>query len=97
MRMQVGQLGAKLRPHLKTAKCIEVARMALVNQSGGITDAGWMALSSDRGTAEQKTDQGFGVVCDIEGRPYPDLIVMGANETAHELPPRRSAFAHNLP
>jgi D-serine deaminase-like pyridoxal phosphate-dependent protein len=27
-----------------------------------ITDAGWMALSRDRGTARQKTDQGYGVV-----------------------------------
>jgi D-serine deaminase-like pyridoxal phosphate-dependent protein len=43
-----------------------------------ITDAGWMALSSDRGTAKQKIDQGYGVVCDIEGQPYSDLIVLDA-------------------
>ncbi len=34
-----------------------------------ITDAGWMALSRDRGTARQAVDQGYGVVCDRAGRP----------------------------
>ena len=32
-----------------------------------ITDAGWMALSRDRGTAKQKVDQGYGVVCGADG------------------------------
>jgi D-serine deaminase-like pyridoxal phosphate-dependent protein len=45
-----------------------------------ITDAGWMALSRDRGTAKQKTDQGYGVVCDVDGRPISDLIVVDANQ-----------------
>ena len=45
-----------------------------------ITDAGWMALSRDRGTASQALDQGYGVVCDAAGRPYPDLIVTAANQ-----------------
>lgn len=45
-----------------------------------ITDAGWMALSRDRGTARQKVDQGYGVVCDLAGKPYPDLIVADANQ-----------------
>jgi D-serine deaminase-like pyridoxal phosphate-dependent protein len=45
-----------------------------------ITDAGWMALSRDRGTAKQAVDQGYGVVCDPSGRPYPDLIVTDANQ-----------------
>ena len=45
-----------------------------------LCDAGWMALSSDRGTASQPVDQGYGIVCDIEGRPYPDLIVSSANQ-----------------
>ena len=45
-----------------------------------ITDAGWMALSRDRGTARQKVDQGYGVVCDLSGKPYPDLIVADANQ-----------------
>jgi len=45
-----------------------------------ITDAGWMALSRDRGTAKQKLDQGYGVVCDLDGRPIPDLVVVDANQ-----------------
>jgi D-serine deaminase-like pyridoxal phosphate-dependent protein len=45
-----------------------------------IVDAGWMAMSRDRGTAKQKTDQGYGLVCDARGRPYPDLIMADANQ-----------------
>lgn len=40
-----------------------------------ITDAGWMALSRDRGTASQAVDQGYGVVAAMDGTPYEDLIV----------------------
>ncbi len=45
-----------------------------------ITDAGWMALSTDRGTSSQQRDQGYGVVCDETGRPFEDLIVVRANQ-----------------
>lgn len=45
-----------------------------------LIDAGWAALSRDRGTARQKIDQGYGLVCDLVGRPYPDLIVLEANQ-----------------
>ena len=45
-----------------------------------ITDAGWMALSRDRGTAKQRVDQGYGVVCDLGGRPIDDLIVSDTNQ-----------------
>ena len=45
-----------------------------------ITDAGWMALSLDRGTARQPIDQHYGAVCDAQGRPYPDLVVLDANQ-----------------
>jgi D-serine deaminase-like pyridoxal phosphate-dependent protein len=45
-----------------------------------ITDAGWMALSRDRGTANQRIDQGYGVVCDLAGRPIDDLIVQQTNQ-----------------
>lgn len=44
-------------------------------------DAGWMALSRDRGTAKQAVDQGYGLVCDLEGRVIPDLLV---RETSQE-------------
>ncbi|KAA0954720.1 alanine racemase [Pseudomonas sp. ANT_H12B] len=45
-----------------------------------ITDAGWMALSRDRGTAKQAVDQGYGVVCDAVGQPIGDLIVSATNQ-----------------
>lgn len=45
-----------------------------------ITDAGWMALSRDRGTAKQRVDQGYGLVCDLGGRPVGDLIVADTNQ-----------------
>ena len=45
-----------------------------------ITDGGWMALSRDRGTASQKVDQGYGLVCDINGKIIDGLWVSGANQ-----------------
>ncbi len=57
-----------------------------------ITDAGWMALSRDRGTAAQKTDQGYGVVCDIEGHPLDSFIVTSANQE-HGIVSRRDGGA----
>ena len=53
-----------------------------------ITDAGWMALSRDRGTARQKVDQGYGVVCDVAGQPIESLIVSDANQE-HGIVARR--------
>jgi D-serine deaminase-like pyridoxal phosphate-dependent protein len=43
-------------------------------------DAGWMALSRDRGTATQAVDQGYGLVCDVEGRLLEGLFVLAANQ-----------------
>lgn len=43
-------------------------------------DAGWMALSRDRGTAAQDIDQGYGAVCDDAGIILPDLIVASVNQ-----------------
>ncbi|HKD46069.1 MAG TPA: alanine racemase [Rhizomicrobium sp.] len=40
-----------------------------------ITDAGWMALSSDHGRGEH-----YGLVCDAKGQPFPDLVVLGTNQ-----------------
>ncbi|MBE7198341.1 MAG: alanine racemase [Parafilimonas terrae] len=45
-----------------------------------ITDAGWMAMSRDRGTARQSVDQGYGLVCTQDGTPIPGLIVAEANQ-----------------
>ena len=61
-----------------------------------LTDAGWMALSRDRGTARQKLDQGYGLVCDIEGRPLPDLVVADANQE-HGIVAHRSGDPARLP
>lgn len=45
-----------------------------------LTDSGWMALSQDRGTASQKLDQGYGLVCDESGAVLSDLIVIDASQ-----------------
>jgi D-serine deaminase-like pyridoxal phosphate-dependent protein len=45
-----------------------------------LVDAGWMALSRDRGTARQPVDQGYGLVCDVDGHLYPDLMMVEANQ-----------------
>jgi D-serine deaminase-like pyridoxal phosphate-dependent protein len=45
-----------------------------------LIDAGWMALSRDRGTASQLVDQGYGVVCDEAGRVLEDVIVAQASQ-----------------
>lgn len=45
-----------------------------------MTDAGWMALSRDRGTAQQEVDQGYGLVCAMDGTPYQDLIVASTSQ-----------------
>lgn len=45
-----------------------------------VIDAGWMAMSRDRGTAGQRVDQGYGLVCDVDGTIIGDLVVTGANQ-----------------
>ncbi|MEH3046329.1 alanine racemase [Sphingomonas adhaesiva] len=45
-----------------------------------LTDAGWMAMSRDRGTQKHPVDQGYGLVCAMDGTPFPDLIVGDASQ-----------------
>lgn len=45
-----------------------------------ITDAGWMAMSRDRGTAAQAVDQGYGVVTSMDGTLYEDLVVVRTSQ-----------------
>ncbi len=45
-----------------------------------LVDAGWMAMSRDRGTHEQPLDHGYGAVCDAAGTPIDGLIMSGANQ-----------------
>lgn len=61
-----------------------------------LVDAGWMALSRDRGTAGQAVDQGYGLACDIEGRVFNDLIVSSTNQE-HGIVTLRTGSAEVLP
>ena len=45
-----------------------------------IVDAGWMAMSRDRGTQKQTQDFGYGQVCDVEGHPMLGYTMTGANQ-----------------
>ena len=45
-----------------------------------LVDAGWMAMSRDRGTHDQPVDHGYGAVCDEAGTPIDGLIMSGANQ-----------------
>jgi D-serine deaminase-like pyridoxal phosphate-dependent protein len=45
-----------------------------------IVDAGWMALSRDRGTQAQANDRGFGLACDEHGTVIDGLIVVDTNQ-----------------
>jgi D-serine deaminase-like pyridoxal phosphate-dependent protein len=61
-----------------------------------LIDAGWMALSRDRGTSRQRVDQGYGLVCDAAGKPIDDLIVVDANQE-HGIVAHRSGDPAKLP
>lgn len=57
-------------------------------------DAGWMALSRDRGTAAQSQDYGYGQVCSLRGDPYENLLVTTTNQEHGIITlPEASAFA----
>jgi D-serine deaminase-like pyridoxal phosphate-dependent protein len=45
-----------------------------------IVDAGWMAMSRDRGTQAQKHDFGYGLVCDERGTPLEGYVLGSANQ-----------------
>lgn len=45
-----------------------------------ITDAGWMAMSRDRGTQRQRHDFGYGQVCTEDGDWIEGALVTGANQ-----------------
>ena len=64
-----------------------------------LVDAGWMAMSRDRGTAKQRVDQGYGIACDLLGQPYTDLIMVDAHQEQGVLAirPGSSAQLPDLP
>jgi threo-3-hydroxy-D-aspartate ammonia-lyase len=45
-----------------------------------IVDAGWMAMSRDRGTQSQAQDFGYGQVCDVHGQPLEGYLMHSANQ-----------------
>jgi D-serine deaminase-like pyridoxal phosphate-dependent protein len=45
-----------------------------------IVDAGWMAMSRDRGTQKQKRDFGYGLVCTEDGEPIAGYVITNANQ-----------------
>jgi D-serine deaminase-like pyridoxal phosphate-dependent protein len=45
-----------------------------------IVDAGWMAMSRDRGTQRQQHDCGYGLVCTEAGDVLGDYIMSSANQ-----------------
>jgi D-serine deaminase-like pyridoxal phosphate-dependent protein len=51
-----------------------------VEKGWAIVDAGWMAMSRDRGTQKQRRDFGYGQVCMQEGELLPGFILGSANQ-----------------
>jgi D-serine deaminase-like pyridoxal phosphate-dependent protein len=45
-----------------------------------IVDAGWMAMSRDRGTSKQTHDYGYGLACSLDGTPLEACALVGANQ-----------------
>ena len=45
-----------------------------------IVDAGWMAMSRDRGTQKQQQDFGYGQICDSAGQLLPGYTLSSANQ-----------------
>jgi D-serine deaminase-like pyridoxal phosphate-dependent protein len=51
-----------------------------VDKGWALIDAGWMAMSRDRGTQHQTHDYGYGQVCSASGQPLKDYVVSSANQ-----------------
>lgn len=60
-----------------------------------IVDAGWMAMSRDRGTGKQQRDYGYGQVCTMEGVPIEGYLLSAANQE-HGILSRESAADPNI-
>jgi D-serine deaminase-like pyridoxal phosphate-dependent protein len=61
-----------------------------------LVDAGWMAVSRDRGTARQPLDQGYGVVCTLDGQPLEGVILWDAHQE-HGILRHRSGDPQRMP
>ncbi len=62
-----------------------------------LTDGGWMAMSHDRGTAAQQTDQGYGLATDLDGNPIHGLVMTAASQEHGTLTARDGADLPDLP
>jgi D-serine deaminase-like pyridoxal phosphate-dependent protein len=62
-----------------------------VDKGWAIVDAGWMAMSRDRGTQRHGIDHGYGAVCDLDGHPIGNYMVGAANQE-HGIICRRDAL-----
>jgi len=51
-----------------------------VDKGWAILDAGWMAMSRDRGTSKQTHDYGYGQPCTLDGAPLDGYLLTGANQ-----------------
>ena len=51
-----------------------------VEKGWAIVDAGWMAMSRDRGTQKQAHDYGYGQVCDVQAQVIDGYVLSGANQ-----------------
>jgi D-serine deaminase-like pyridoxal phosphate-dependent protein len=60
-----------------------------------IVDAGWMAMSRDRGTGAQKHDFGYGQVCTEEGEPMEGYVLTAANQE-HGILSRAQGADHGI-
>ncbi|MFB9123730.1 DSD1 family PLP-dependent enzyme [Paraburkholderia dipogonis] len=60
-----------------------------------IVDAGWMAMSRDRGTQRQKHDFGYGLVCLENGEVLGEYLMSGANQE-HGIVSRSGAPDHEI-
>ena len=59
-----------------------------------LVDAGWMALSRDRGPASLSMNKGYGVVCDAKnGTPVGDLIIVEVNQEHGVIASRDGQFS----
>ncbi|GAA3454580.1 alanine racemase [Dactylosporangium matsuzakiense] len=61
-----------------------------------LTDGGWMATSRDRGTSRQRVDQGYGLVADLDGVLFDDLVMADTSQE-HGMLAIRPGSAARLP
>lgn len=61
-----------------------------------VVDAGWMALSRDAGLPDRFARDGYGLVCDVDGRLLPGLRVAETNQE-HGVIAAREGLCPSLP